>query len=65
MMSALATLGCLALPGEAPNVISEVFTQIFLTTLQVLWVAMPHIRALEVASEDLLKILPAVNDIFC
>jgi hypothetical protein len=31
--------------------------------LQILGVARPHIRALKVAGEDLLQVLPAVDDV--
>jgi hypothetical protein len=49
--------------GEVLNVISEGFTRLLPTTLQVPRVARPHICALEVAGEDLPKILLAINDI--
>jgi hypothetical protein len=50
----------MALPGEALNVISEGLTRLLSTTLLVLGVAGPHIRSLEVASENLLEVLLAV-----
>jgi hypothetical protein len=53
----------MALPGEAPNVISEGFNRLLPTTLQVPGVARPHIRALEVASRGLLEILPAIDHV--
>jgi hypothetical protein len=49
------------LPGEALNVILEGFTELLSATFQVPRVARLHIRALDVANEDLL--LPAVDDV--
>jgi hypothetical protein len=53
----------MALLREAPNVISEGFTRLLPAALQVLWVARPHIHALEVVGEDLFKILLAIDDV--
>jgi hypothetical protein len=53
----------MALPREALNVISEGFTLLLSATLQVLGVARLHIHALKVAGEDLLEILPIVDDV--
>jgi hypothetical protein len=49
------------LPGEALNVILEGFTELLSATFQVPRVARLHIRALDVANEDLL--LLAVDDV--
>jgi hypothetical protein len=51
-----------ALSGEAPNLISEGFTQLLPIALQVPGVAKTHIRAMDVAGEDVLEILPVFND---
>jgi hypothetical protein len=44
----------MAHPGESPDVIPKGFTQLLPASPQVTWVAGSHIRALEVANEDLL-----------
>jgi hypothetical protein len=49
--------------GEASNVISEGLAQLLLATLQVLGVAGLHIRALEVAGEDLLEVIPVIDHV--
>jgi hypothetical protein len=53
----------MALLREAPNVMLEGFTQFLPVTLQVPWIVVSHICALEVASEDLLEILPAIDHV--
>jgi hypothetical protein len=51
----------MAVLGESPEVILEGFTWLLPATLRVLGVARTHIRALEVAGEDLLQIHPTIN----
>jgi hypothetical protein len=53
----------MALPREPPDLILEGFARLLPTTLQVPGVAGSHIRALEVASEDLLDILPTIDHV--
>jgi hypothetical protein len=53
----------MTLQGEASNVFSEGFAWLMQATLQVLGVAGSHIRALDVAREDPLEILPAIDHI--
>jgi hypothetical protein len=53
----------MALLGEAPNVISERFTQRLSATLHVLGVARLHIHSLKVVDEDVLEIFPTVDDV--
>jgi hypothetical protein len=53
----------MALLREPPNVVSEGFTLLLPVTLQIPGVARPHIRALKVVGEDLLEILPAINQV--
>jgi hypothetical protein len=51
----------MALAGKASNVIPEGLTLLILATLQILGDARLYVRALEVVTEDLPKILPAIN----
>jgi hypothetical protein len=53
----------MALLRESLDVIPEGFTQLLPSTVQVLGVVGSHIRAMEVAAEDLLVILPTINHI--
>jgi hypothetical protein len=53
----------MSLPGESPNIILEGVTQLLPATLQILGVVGLHVCALEVASEDLLEILLAINHV--
>jgi hypothetical protein len=53
----------MALSREPPNVVSEGFTLLLPVTLQIPGVARPHIRALKVVGEDVLEILPAINQV--
>jgi hypothetical protein len=53
----------MAFLGELSNVISEGLAWLLLATLQILGVAHPHVCALEVAGEDLLEILLAINHV--
>jgi hypothetical protein len=53
----------MTLPGEALNVISQGFARLLPATLQVPGFARMHIHALEVAGEDLLEILQAIDDV--
>jgi hypothetical protein len=52
-----------ALLGEPPNVILKGLARLMSTTLHIPRVAWPRVCALEVASEDLLEIIPAINQI--
>jgi hypothetical protein len=52
-----------ALLLETLDVISEGFTRILPTFLQIPGVAWMHVCALKVASEELLEILPAIDDV--
>jgi hypothetical protein len=52
-----------ALSGELPNVIPEGLAWLLSATLHIPRVVWPHVCALEVANEDLLEILPAINQI--
>jgi hypothetical protein len=52
-----------ALLGEPPNVILKGLARLMSTTLHIPRVAWPRVCALEVASEDLLEIVPAINQI--
>jgi hypothetical protein len=47
--------------GESSDVILEGFTHLLPTTLQVPRVVGSHMRALEIASEDLLEVLPTID----
>jgi hypothetical protein len=51
----------MALLGGTPDVIPQGFTLLLPATLQIPRVAGPHVGALEVSGEDLLKILPAID----
>jgi hypothetical protein len=53
----------MTLLGEASNVFSEGFAWLLPATLQVPGVARSHIRALDVAREDPLEILPTIDHI--
>jgi hypothetical protein len=53
----------MALPREMQNVFSEGFARLLPATLQIPGVVKLYIRALEVSGEDLLEVLPAVDDI--
>jgi hypothetical protein len=53
----------MALLGEAPNVLLEGFIWLLPVTLKVPGVVGSHIHALEVAHEDLLEILPAIDHV--
>jgi hypothetical protein len=46
-----------------PDVISEGFTQLRLSTLQIPGVIKTHVRVLEVTGEDLLEVNPTINDV--
>jgi hypothetical protein len=48
---------------EAPDVISEGPNSLLSAALQIPVVAKMHIRALEVFSEDLSEVIPAINDV--
>jgi hypothetical protein len=48
---------------ETLDVISEGLTYLLLAALQILGAARTHICALEVVGEDLLEILPAIDDV--
>jgi hypothetical protein len=45
----------MAFSGDPPNVIQEGLAWLLLATLQILGVARPHVSALEVVGEDLLR----------
>jgi hypothetical protein len=51
----------MTLLGEAPDVVLQGFPLLLLTTLQISWIAGPHLRALEVAGKDLLEIFLAID----
>jgi hypothetical protein len=51
----------MTLPGGSSDVILEGFTRLLSTTLQVPGVTELHIRALEVAGENFLEILPTID----
>jgi hypothetical protein len=53
----------MALLGEVLNVFSEGFARLMPTTLQVPRVVELHIHAMEVACDDLLEILPAIDHV--
>jgi hypothetical protein len=47
--------------GETPDVLPQGFLLLLLATLQILGIARPHIRALEVASKNRLEVLPIID----
>jgi hypothetical protein len=49
--------------GETPDVVPQGFTLLLLATLQIPGVTRPHVRAIIVASEYLLEILPTINQV--
>jgi hypothetical protein len=51
----------MALLGEAPDVIPQGFALLLSATVQIPRIVGPHVRALEVSSEDLLEILSSIN----
>jgi hypothetical protein len=59
----------MALPGEAPNVFTEGIAWLLSATVQVLGFVRSHVRALEVAREDLkacedlFEILPTIDHV--
>ena len=52
-----------ALLGEAPDVVTQGLAGLLLAVLEVPRVAGVHVRALEVADEDLTEVCPAVDGI--
>jgi hypothetical protein len=51
----------MTLLGEMPDVVSQGFPLLLLRTLQILGVARTHVCALEVAYEDLIEIILAID----
>jgi hypothetical protein len=51
----------MALPGESPDVVLVGFAHLLPAALQVPGIAGSYIRALEVAGEDFLEVLPTIN----
>jgi hypothetical protein len=51
----------MTLLGETSDVVPLGFTLLLLRTLEILGVTRLHVRALKVAGEDLLEILPTID----